>query len=181
MPLRTKTVDLKEEADRLQAELETLREKAAEMDEVPEVLIHAGERLQTQLRGVEWAQAAHEDDDVDVWDADVETVTLGGLTGGEFAALEDTIAADVAARGHDGPTNGANRVHLVAAGTVDAPYHDPEAPLTERVATASKLPLAYQKWVEATVNDLTSVGNGDGRSFRSSVAAKRAEQTSDGT
>lgn len=173
MPLRTRTVNLAEELEALEAEREQLLGEVAEMDDGnPEAAskIERGRDLDAHLDGLEWAIDAHEDDAVPEWDQDVETITLGGLTGGEYGKLEQDLTE--AAQQSDQGVAGAERVYQVRAGTVDAPYLDPGAEDVTQIAAVASLPVGFLKWAQSVVDDLSSVGNGDRRSFDDSVAVR---------
>jgi len=177
MPLRTDTYDLDAEADRLETRLDELADEIVQLaDDDPrkQELVAEGQQLDAQLEGVRWAQTAHTDDAVPAWDRDAETVTLGGLTGGEFGRVEDTVTDDDVGAG-------GTRVYLVEAGTVEAPYLDDGMAEPDRIAAVASLPLPYLKWAEAQVNALTGVsdeGNDEPR-FGDMLAAKRATTSTD--
>lgn len=182
MPIRTEEFDLTEEVERLEAERDDLAGELADLDEdAPGVgqVVQRGQRLDDMLAGVTWAlEEAHADDAVGVWGESVETVTLGGLTGGEYGAIEDDVRSSATDQGLSS-AEGAARTFMVARGTVDAPYHDADATDEEMLAAAAQLPYQYLKWAESHVNRLTSVGNEDGKSFAALVAEKRAETSTD--
>lgn len=167
MPLQTEEFVFDDEIERLEAERADLADKVAEIDPsnpATERLAQQGQTLDAHLQGVQWA--------CDEWD--VDSVTLGGLTGGEFGQVEDQVVADNADGGSPGP--GATRVYLVAKGTIEAPYIDDGMSDNERIAAVAQLPATYLKWAKTRVDDLTSVGNGAGKSFGDLVAAKRQEK-----
>jgi hypothetical protein len=175
MPLDERVVDLREELARLKDEREEIAEQVAEIDpENPayDSLVSEGQTLDTQIRGLRWA--------VDEWDAD--TITLSGLTGGEFGRIEDELADAAASRERRGGQPGARRIYLVAYGTQHAPYLPDDPTDDERIAAASALPVAFLKWAEAEINDLSTVGNETGsKSFSQLLAEKRTDQTQNST
>ncbi|MFC4549379.1 MULTISPECIES: hypothetical protein [Halorussus] len=182
MPLRTETIEFAEEIQRLEDEREELAEQLADLDDdnpvVPE-LAQRGHEIDTHLKGLRWARdEAHTDTVISNWTTPAEHVTLAGLTGGEFGAVEDTLVSEAAARGQSSPGDGATRVHLVAKGTVDAPYLPDEDDEKKTVAAVAQLPIPFLKWAEARVDELTSVGEEEGNSFGRLVAEKRAKKTS---
>jgi hypothetical protein len=175
MTLQEDEFNLAEEEERLKRECREKAKEAAQLDDdnlrKPRLLAE-GQELDAQLSGVQWAQTAHADEDVPEWDADVDSVTLAGLNGGEMGSLED----DVGDNGGAGP--GTTRVLLVAEGTVRAPYVDDSMTDAQRVGAVRELPLTYLKWAEARINEMTTVGNGDGKGFDDWLMEARAEMTS---
>lgn len=176
MPLRERTIDLDEAVQQLERERDEVAAQLADLDpENPAAtrLQRQGQRLDERLAGARWARdEAYDDADVPVWDEDTDAITLGGLTGAEYGAVEDELQT---AGGGDRPAaGGAARVYLVAHGTVDAPYHAPDHSDAERLAAAGQLPYQFLKFAEHHVNDLTAVGGAEGnRSFSALVAEKR--------
>lgn len=171
MPLDEREVDLQEELERLKEERQEIAEQVADLDpENPAYnsLATDGQSLDTHIRGVRWA--------LDEWETD--TVTLSGLTGGEFGKIEDELADAAASRERRGGQPGARRVYMVAYGTKRAPFLPDNPSDDERIAAASDLPMSFLKWVEAKVNDLSTVGNGaDSKSFSQLLAEKQTTQT----
>ena len=162
MPLRTETYAFDAEIDRIDEQVDHLAEDVAGLDAdnpLADQLTQQAVRLDAQRRGLTWAR--------DEWG--VDEVTLSGLTGGEHARLEDRFAD-----GGGGP--GATRVWKVAAGTEDAPYVTDD--LESTVALVAELPIAYQKWAFARINELTSVGEGNLSAFERSVMEKRHQAAS---
>lgn len=159
MPLRTETYNFDEEERRLEDRLEELDDVLEEIDDdhsAAESFANERTGLQDALEGVRWARdEAHEADYAPMWDEAVDGVTLGGLTAGEAAALEDDI-------GENGGGTGAIRIYQVAKGTVEAPYVDDSMDDDQRVGTVSQLPNSYVRWAQARIDDLTGVGgNGE--------------------
>jgi hypothetical protein len=166
---------LDEEAERLESEIDELAKQLAEIspdNPAYDTLLSKGKQLDTQLSGVEWGR--------EEWD--VDQITLSGLTGGEFGRVEDELSDAAASRQRRGGQPGARRVYIVAYGTDDAPYIDAGMDDDEKIAAAANLPVAYLKWAEAQINDLSTVGNENGRqSFTQLVAEKRQEQAQNST
>jgi hypothetical protein len=184
MPLNTQQFDLDAEVERLTEQREELAQKLAEIDEdnpVYEQTAQEGQEVDARLRGVLWARdEAHDADGVAEWDEPADTITLAGLTGGEYGQLEDRIRS-ASAGGDVAPGTGAARVYLVAEGTVDAPYLSDELSSEERVEITGRLPMPYLKWAEAQINDLMTLGGGEGNeltSFGDLLAEKQAERMS---
>jgi hypothetical protein len=177
MPLRERTVDIADEIDRLEREREALIDEVAAMDDGhPEAAakVERGRELDAHLDGLEWAQRAHEDDAVPAWDEDVDTLTFGGLTGGEYGKLEQDLT-EAAANSNQGIA-GAERVYQVRAGTINAPYLDPAADGVEQLSAVASLPVGFLKYAQDQIDELSSVGNGDRQPFDDLVAARATKQ-----
>ncbi|WP_256394117.1 hypothetical protein [Natronoarchaeum rubrum] len=162
MPLRTETYDFDEEEQRLEDKLDELDDVLDDVDDADIRQRFENERpqLRAHLEGVRWARdEAYDAEYAPMWDADVDAVTFGGLTGGEFGALEDDV-------GEHGGGSGAVRVYQVAKGTVEAPYVDDSMGDDERIGTVSQLPVAYLKWARDRIDALTGVGGNGEMSFR---------------
>lgn len=175
MTLREQRYEFDEEEARIESRLEEIATEVASLDDVPEnasrrqQLLTEGEQLDTELAGVRWAGSAHEDGAVDVWDADVDGVTLAGLTGREFGRLQDDLEQD------GGAGSGTTRVLLVAEATVDAPYLAGDEART--VAATGELPVAYLQWAKARIDELTGGDPGNGNSFGDYLVAAQAERS----
>lgn len=178
MPLQTRAYDLAEEVQRLE---DRRRELAAEAralapdDPERQALIEENADIETYLDGLEGVL----DPPAAVSIPQFDHVTLAGLTGGEYGRVEDTLVDAALDRGNDSVGNGAQRVHLVAKGTVEAPYVDSDAGYDQRVAATAQLPLGYLKWAESRVDEMTSVGNDERESFESLLAATSTSEPSD--
>jgi len=174
MTLKEKEFDLAEEEQRLERECRETAEEAAQLDDDnlrKARLLAEGQELDAQLSGVRWAQTAHADEDVPEWDADVNSVTLAGLNGGEMGSLEDDVGDG------GGVGSGTTRVLLVAEGTVEAPYVDDGMTDAQRVGAVRELSVTYLKWAEARINEMTTVGNGDGKGFDDWLMEAQAKTT----
>ncbi|MDF9748360.1 hypothetical protein [Natrinema salsiterrestre] len=176
MPLRTETYDLDEEVQRLEdkiAELDDVLEDIEDDNPVAQRFENERVGLETTLEGVRWARdEAFEADYAPQWDEDADTITLGGLTAGEFGSIEDDIA--------DGSGQGAVRIYQVARGTVDAPYVDDGMDDDQQIGAVSQLPLAYTKWAQTRIDELTGVG-GNGETSYSELYAEMQATASDRT
>ena len=172
MPLRTKTYDLTEEVQRLE-------DRIAELDDVldgieddnPAAKQFRAERigLETALEGVRWARDdAFDADYVPAWDQSVGEITLGGLTAGESAAIEDDL---------NGGGSGAARIYQVAKGTVEAPYINEDMSADQRVAAVSQLPDSYVRWAQTRTDELTGVGGNEEKSYDELFAEMQADNS----
>lgn len=162
MPLVTEIFGLEETLESKRGKREELADQAAELDfdnpAFPSIA-QEGNELDGHIAGLEWA--------LDEWD--VDEITLSGLTGGEYAKLENELAKD-----GNGPADG--RLATIVYGSEEAPYvYDDEH---KTYASVGQLPVAVQRWLEYEINDLTSVG-GNGQTFGQLVEAKRRQ--ADGT
>jgi hypothetical protein len=134
MPLREETYDLAAELERLEAD-----------DEAP---------LQHE-RGVRWAAEDAAASPVDVWADDVDEVTLGGLDAGEMAVVKNCVADDEGGAGMF-------QLHVVAAGTVAAPYVADGDDHDRAFAKVCRLPQSYVAWAYARIDELSTVGAAGG-------------------
>jgi hypothetical protein len=176
MTFREREIDLEEEIERIEAERQDLAATVAEMaEDNPQRQRKAqnGAELDAHLDGLEWALSAHEDGDVPQWDTEVESITLAGLTGGEFGAMGGEIA-EGAQRGQSAQQ--VQRVAKVRMGTVDAPYLDGAQSDTQEIAAVAGLPIGFLRWADAKIDELSSVGNGERRDFASLLVEKEQEQ-----
>lgn len=176
MTFRETAVVFAEEISRLESERETLAEEIVAMDASnPQRQRKAqrGNEIDTFLDGLEWAQNAHDDEDIPQWDEDVDRITLSGLTGGEFGALEGEVS-DMA--GGDTPAAQVERVAKVRLGTVDAPYLESGQSKSQATAAVAGLPVGFLRWAGSRIDELSSVGNGERSDFASLLAEKQSKQ-----
>jgi len=179
MPLQTDYYDLREEVQRLEERRRELAADARDLDPGDpdrQELIQENNDIEAWLDGLVGVL----DPPAGVSIPQFDEVTLAGLTGGEYGRIEDTLVDAALDRGDDSVGNGAQRVHLVAKGTVEAPYVDDDAGYDQRVAAAAQLPLGYLKWAEDRIEAMTSVGNGERESFETLLAASSESDDSDG-
>lgn len=158
MPLQTREYDLEETLEEKREDLEDVAEQAAELDpENPafQRLAQEGNDLETYIAGLEWA--------VENWD--VDTIMLGGMTGGEVAKMENELA-------NDGTGMGDARIATVVHGTVEAPYLSEDEART--YANVGQLPYHLQAWIEDEVNQMTMPGNSE-TTFGALLEEKRLE------
>lgn len=178
MPLREEHYTFSDEIERLENRRRELANEAADLPEDSSYrtqLVQEGVHIDQQLKGLYWARDdAHDDEAVPQWDSDVDGVTLAGLTGGEYGAVED----DAQGAGQQAGT-GTTRVLLVAKGTVNAPYVDGVADEDGKVAAVAQLPAPYLQWAETHIDEMTTLGNPERASFGSLLA--EASEESDET
>lgn len=172
MPLRTETIDLESECERLEDEMEDLASRQASMgedasEEQAQQLLQQGNELNNQRNILQ----AIQDGGVEGVPA-LDTVTLAGLTAGEVNLVEDVVEEYPSVRHRDA---------WVAIGTHDAPYleHDPEEPLTisgveESVLAVGDLPLPYVRWAEAKISELSHLSESGGNAYLRLVQDKQA-------
>lgn len=104
------------------------------------------------------------------------TVTIRGLTAGEFGRVEDRV--DAARQRRDGAPSmqGYHRVVYAAAGLVEAPFFDPDAVtgpdwasrtpserLDAKTETVADLNIGLVKWLYARIDDQTTPDEGNWR------------------
>lgn len=176
MPRNTTTLQLGDALDDLNNRLDELAERTVDetrdtaddqREDIEATMQHAGGTVERYRDGVSWA--------VDEYGADA-TVTIGGLTTGEYGRVEDR-AADASREKGGGSTEGIVRVFQIAAGLEDAPFVDAGAGFEERAAAVRELPPQLAEWLQSKVNEQGSLG-GNGKSFSSLLAEKQAGETS---
>lgn len=177
MTFRETTIVFDEEIDRLKQEREEL---AAEVVELPDGSAaqqrkaSRGQQIDAHLDGLEWARdAAADDEDVPAWDEDVDQITLSGLTGGAYGELKGNISED---SGDHAPAQQVELVAKVRIATVAAPYADDGATKTETTRAVASLPASILRWAAWKVEDLSTVGNSDRRSFSDLLAEKQTSE-----
>lgn len=151
MSLYEDTLSFGAERDRLAEAVDDLQGRLAKADVGDEAADYSLNELNQQGRGVHWC--------IEEYGPDAE-VTVAALSAGEFARVEDRV--------HDaGP--GVHRNVFAAAGLVDAPWlpeRDGETDgewLDTKVAAVADLPVGVVKWLYATVDERTTVGEGNWR------------------
>lgn len=172
MPTTTTTYTLSDEYDRLDQRADKISDEASRVDEDSarySELVEEGIAIDSRLGGLQWA--------LDEWGEDAE-VTVGGLTKGEIATVNDTSKADaqrVIGAGDDQPTDGVESVRRVGMGLRDAPELPDNASFEQRVAFVRDLQPQFGSWLELHVNKETSY-EGNSKSFLERVSEKRASQ-----
>jgi len=151
MTLGRETLTLSEERQRLDTRLEDLADKIVQADD-PATLRSVGAQIETRLSGVVYLADKHGAD---------TTVTVRGLTAGDYAEVEDRLAQMRAEAGQE-ELPGASTNLFAAGGLVDAPFiGEDNPPLEDRLAAVADQPVGVAKWLESRVNDCTTVeGNG---------------------
>jgi len=151
-----KTVSLGAERERLAEELDELVTKLSDADDPPAKLWSEAQDLDESGKAVSALAELHGED---------ETVTVRGLTAGEYARVEDHVGdADAGA--------GATRIAYAAAGLVDAPFlHADNMNLEDRMAAIADQPVGVRIWLETIVNDLATPDEGNWRPLADRLAA----------
>lgn len=176
MPLRETTIVFEEGIDAVEQEREELLDEAADLQEGTHEYtqkVQRGKTLDSHLDGLEWAQTAHEDDDVPAWDEDVDAITLSGLATGDVASVKADMKE--AGQNSDRDPAAASQVYQIRAGTVDAPYVGGEMDTVDEVAAIASLPASFARFAEDKIQELSSVGNSERPSFEASLAARQSE------
>lgn len=165
MTLATETLRLGDERDRLDGRLDDLADTIADADN-PAAMQQVAAQVETRLSGVAYLIDAHGAD---------ATVTVEGLTAGAYARVEDKLAA-MRAQAPGDSVPGSQTTVFAAAGLVDAPFCDDADPgLDATIETVADQPVGVAKWLEARVNDLTTVSAEDFRPLSERIAAKQGE------
>lgn len=200
MTRETETIDLREEADRLDSELDDLADKVARIDadavadggddesepdyetqaELEEAFEQV-ERKEQQLKGVLWAIEEYGDPakcgaekenggtcqnpaescphhDTDPEPNPVE-VTIGGLTTGEYAEVQDytdTVRNQKIGFGENASVEGQGSIYFAAGGLVDAPFIKPESDLLQKSKALQNTVPQFKTWIETRVDEKTT-------------------------
>lgn len=184
MPLRTDTIELDAELDRLREEKDA---KAAEQIDFPagsdgaQQAAQEGQQADRFLSGVAWAMQAHDDDSAPFWTDEADAITFGALTNGERHLVSILV---------DGSKDTADAMRqnvYVAIGTRDAPFveHDPaaltdpeeRAAIKETAGHIANVHPAFADWAEQQIAELDRVGADTGKSYRELVQEKRRQET----
>jgi len=189
MPLRTEVIAFQDARADLQGQMEALADDLADkqdainarqsegrktdhLERQAQELTVQGNELNNQqniLRDIEAGEVAT----VEAFDA----VELAGLTAGEINLVEDTVEQMPKVRERDA---------WVALGTRDAPYvaHDPNHPAAdvdayhETVANVADLPLAYVRWAEGKISELSHLSETEGNGFLQLAQERRSKELS---
>lgn len=185
MPLTTTTYTISEEISRLEQRREEIAAETAQTEEETDrfqELVDEGIALDSQLNGLRWA--AQE------WGADA-TITVGGLTKGEKTTVDKRVQHDSQQfrrqlpqtqqpAGATPSEDPGQSVHTCAMGLRDAPpVPDAASDHDKFVQIVKELPVEFCGWLERRINELTTVREGNSKSFVELVAEKRDASTND--
>lgn len=164
--MNERTLALADERDRLDERLDELADKIVAADD-PTTLQQVASQVETRLSGVAYLCSQY--------DPEAASVTVRGLTAGEYARVEDRLAAmrDEA----DGDRIPGSETNVfAAAGLVAAPFIDDRDPdLDTALQAVAGQPIGVAKWLESRVNEETTVeGNGYAR-LSERIAARRGD------
>jgi len=166
---RTKTYDLCEERDRIDAELDDLADRAAADDvELTDADRRRAQQLERQYVGLEWALTPPDHEDRDPY----ERVTLTELTAGSYIKAGAEAAADASEM--DVPAGGdIERLYRVTSAIEDAPFVPDHG---DGLVAVGQLKPQFFFWLEQRVDDLTTPDI-EGNGFAQRVAARQQDQT----
>lgn len=84
------------------------------------------------------------------------TVTVRGLSAGEYAKVENRTAEAASNVSGSGGAPGSGRLVFAAAGLVDAPFYDgDEGDLNAKLQALAEQPVGVRKWLEDLVSERT--------------------------
>jgi len=160
MTLEESTISLGDERNRLNDRLDELADGAAEADEdAVATYRQLAHEVETHLSGVVYLCEKHGAD---------ATVTIRGLTAGEFAQVEDRVAAKREQSTQQSLPGYRDNV-MAASGLVDAPFLPDRDGVDDwyetKLATVADAPVGVAKWLMSRVNEETSVSEGNWKSF----------------
>lgn len=159
------TYRLGDERDRLDDRLDELADRAVQADDetaVQMVQSIAGE-VEVRLQGVEHLIETHGAN---------ATVEVQGLTAGQTARIEDSLADLQTQTDYGGGLPGSRRNHEAAAALVDAPFLDDPTEFDDYLAAVSDQPTHVAKWLRARAQDLSGIDEGNSKSFDERLAAR---------
>jgi hypothetical protein len=158
---------LGDEFDRLDEALDDISDSVAEADDNAsgQALRQHANELDAQLSGVAYLIEEYGED---------ATITVRGLDAGEYGQVEDDVSAVRAQRDEPGGVAGARRVIFAGRGLVDAPFLEDGATGDDTIAAVRNQPVGVAKYLEAVVNDLTTVESGNYKGLRERLAEKSA-------
>lgn len=165
MTMRERTVVLADARDRLDARLDELADKIVAADD-PSALQSVASQVETRLSGVAYLCGEYDPE---------ASVTVRGLTAGDYARVEDRLARmREEAPGDRLP--GASTNVFAAAGLVAAPFVDERDPdLDDALPVVANQPVGVAKWLEHLVNEETTVGDEDFRGLGARLSARASE------
>lgn len=146
-----RTIRLAEAADRLDDLLDEYAAKLQAADpgtQSARALQRAANDIDQRGRGVAHLIDQHGTD---------ATVTISGFDAGDYARAEDRVADLRADHDGSGGLPGATRNVWAATGLVDAPFVDAGAGYAERLDAVTDQPPGVVKWLEALINEESSV------------------------
>lgn len=171
------TRTLRDERDRLDAELDDLAERLVDAEggtQSAQMLQRSANDVETRLAGVCYLIDQHGHD---------ETITVQGLDAGGYARVQDRAEAIRSQRDQPGDIPGARSNVFAAVGLVDAPFLDQDNvaeaadALGVKLGAISNQPLGVAKYVESVANELTTVSEGNFESLRERLKAKQTSES----
>ncbi|MFB6237517.1 MAG: hypothetical protein ABEH81_04015 [Halopenitus sp.] len=160
---------LVDERDRLDQKLDELADLIHDAEQEEEDAPTEGIRREANEVAARGRGVAHL---IEEYGSDAE-ISVKGLNSGEYARVDDKVAE--IRQNKSGPVPGAYRNVFAAAGLVDAPFLDEDADFDDRQAAISDQPVEVTKYLEARVNDLTTVSQGNWTPLRERLEARRTE------
>jgi len=157
-----RTFVLADEREQLDKDLDELADKILNADD-PAALKKAAANIETKLSGVAYL--------IETYGEGAE-VKCRGLTAGEYAQIEDQLAA-MRAEADGGELPGAKSNLFAAAGVVNAPFMDEHDPHWESALdTIAEQPVGVARWLFDKVNEATNLQGNGYRSLNERLAAK---------
>ncbi|NHN40538.1 hypothetical protein G9C85_02650 [Halorubellus sp. JP-L1] len=166
MPRKTRTIDVGEKHDELDARLDELAEQTAAGDADQDTLQEAT-RIETHRDALAEVAREHGEDAM---------ITIGALTAGEYGRAEDYIKASV--DDDSDAADGVSRIVFVATGLQDAPFLESGQSHEETIAVVSDQSPALVQFLEAEINEVTTPDAGNSKSFAELLAEKQRQTTS---
>jgi hypothetical protein len=159
------TLTLAAERDRLDSHLDEYAREASDADDSSAVDQLAA-ACQQRLLGVDHLIQTH---------GAQATVTIRGLSAGDYARVEDRVAAK-RERENQQSLPGYRRNVYVATGLVEAPFLDidadaPASEFEQTVRAVATQPVGVVKWLESRIDDETSVASDDFQSYAARLKA----------
>lgn len=186
MPRYTQTIDLEDELEELAAQRRELAERDAafaddERDlqnpEFAEIRQEASD-VEAHYQAVSWAVDPPDDDPTrdEPWE-EVTVAALNTVDSGELEGRTQKAASEIV--GGSELAAGAGTAFFIAKGVIDAPFYETESPsFDDRVAAVRDLPPQFGSYLESLVDDVSSVGADEGKSYDDLVRELQTQETS---
>lgn len=176
MPRKTKTYNLKEEAERIDTELDEVAATVSNLEEGNpgrNEKVREGRQLERELAGLQWALNPEEDEDREPY----EEVTVGALTAAEYANASDRASDAIGRQKGNSSSEWLRRLYFASAGVVSAPWLDEDdASFEDKLTETNQVAPQFLFWLESVVDEITTPrveGNGFAQRVEANLSGER--------